>query len=131
MLYLYLANKLRELVSEELKKNFGSNSCYWRFFASNLISLFSSSVITDSSVPIGGPITIYIYIYQMSFHHQCFLGKGRSFTANSGTKAAVLLKGRSSTANSGTQDAVLLEMDRMDRCGSFPLLSTPPLSLSL
>ena len=29
------------------------------------------------------------------------LPKGRSFTANSGTKAAVLPKGRSSTANSG------------------------------
>ena len=50
-----------------------------------------------------------------------FLPKGRSFTANSGTKAAVLLKGRSSTANSGTRAAVLLGMDR---CGSFPLLST-------
>ena len=61
---------------------------------------------------------------------QCFriiiimsiLPKGRSFTANSGTKAAVLLKGRSSTANSGTRASVLLGMDR---CGSFPLLSTP------
>ena len=50
------------------------------------------------------------------------LPKGRSFTASSGTKAAVLLKGRSSTANSETQAAVLLEMDR---CGSFPLLSAP------
>ena len=38
------------------------------------------------------------------------LPKGRSFTANSGTTAAVLLKGRSSTANSGTQAAVLLGM---------------------
>ena len=48
------------------------------------------------------------------------LTKGRSFTANSGTKAEVLLKGRSSTANSGTRAIVLLGMDR---CGSFPLLS--------
>ena len=48
------------------------------------------------------------------------LPKGRSFTANSGTKAAVLFKVRSSTANSGTQAAVLLGMDR---CGSFSLLS--------
>ena len=31
-------------------------------------------------------------------HHQSVLPKGRSFTANSGTKTAVLLKGRSSTA---------------------------------
>ena len=55
------------------------------------------------------------------------LSKGRSFTANSRTKVAVLLKGRSSTANSGTQAAVLLGMDK---CGSFPLLSTS-YSLSL
>ena len=31
-------------------------------------------------------------------HHQSVLPKDRSFTANSGTKAAVLPKGRSSTA---------------------------------
>ena len=43
-------------------------------------------------------------------HHQCVLPKGRSFTANSGTKAAVLLG--------------------MNRCSSFLLLSTPH-SLSL
>ena len=30
------------------------------------------------------------------------LPKGRSFTANSGTKAAILPKGRSSTTNSGS-----------------------------
>ena len=46
----------------------------------------------------------------------------RSFTANSGTKAAVLPKGKSSTTNSGTKVAVLLGMNR---CGSFPLLSAP------
>ena len=50
------------------------------------------------------------------------LPKGRSFTANSGTKAAIPPKGRSSIANSGTQVAVLLGMNR---CGSFPLLSAP------
>ena len=50
------------------------------------------------------------------------MSKGRSFTANSGTKAAVLLKGRSSTANSETQAAVL---QGIGGCGSFPLLSTP------
>ena len=55
-------------------------------------------------------------------HHQSVLPKGRSFTANSGTKAAVLPKGRSSTANSGTKVAVLLGMNR---CDSFPLLSAP------
>ena len=32
----------------------------------------------------------------------CVLPKGRSFTANSGTKAAILPKGRSYIANSGT-----------------------------
>ena len=56
----------------------------------------------------------------MEYHHQSILPKGRSFTANSGTKATVLLKGRSSTTYSGTQAAVLLGMDRW---GSFPLLS--------
>ena len=56
-----------------------------------------------------------------------YYAKGRSFTANSGTKAAILLKSRFSTAKSRTQAAVLLGMDR---CGSFPLLSAPP-SLSL
>ena len=61
------------------------------------------------------------------YDHRTVLPKGRSFTANSGTKAAVLSKGRSFTTNSRTQVAVLL---RMDRCGSFLLLSTP-LSLSL
>ena len=35
--------------------------------------------------------------------------------------------GRSLTANSGTKVAVLLEMNRY---GSFPLLSEPPLSLT-
>ena len=45
-----------------------------------------------------------LFIYH---HHQSVLPKGRSFTANSGTKAAVLPKGRSSTANSETKVAVL------------------------
>ena len=36
------------------------------------------------------------------------LPKGRSLTANSGTKAVILPKGRSSTAMSGTKAAVLL-----------------------
>ena len=55
-------------------------------------------------------------------HHQSVLSKGRSFTANSGTKAAVLPKDRSSIANSGTKVAVLLGMDRG---GSFPLFYAP------
>ena len=54
------------------------------------------------------------------YHHQCFLPKGRCFTANAGTKFAVLSRGRSSTANSGTKVAVLLWTNR---CCSFPLLS--------
>ena len=49
------------------------------------------------------------------------------FTADSGTNAAVLPKGKSSTANSGTKVAVLLGINR---CSSFPLLFAP-LSLSL
>ena len=55
-------------------------------------------------------------------HHHHVLPKGRSFSANSGTKAAILPKVRSSIANSGTKAAVLLGMNR---CGSFPLLSAP------
>ena len=57
-----------------------------------------------------------------------FLPKGRSFTANSGTKAAVLPKGsRFSTAKSGKR---LQFYQGLNRCGSFPLLSSL-LSLSL
>ena len=37
--------------------------------------------------------------YLISTHHQTVLPKDRFFTANSGTKVAVLLQGRSSTAN--------------------------------
>ena len=44
-------------------------------------------------------------------HHHSVLPKGRSFTGNSGTKAAVLPKVRSSTANSGTKVSVLLGMN--------------------
>ena len=55
-------------------------------------------------------------------HNQSVLHKGRFFTANSGTKAAVLPKGRSSSTNSGTKVAVLLEMNR---CCSSLLLSAP------
>ena len=46
------------------------------------------------------------YDLQYRSHHQSILPWGRSFTANSGTKATVLLKGRSSTADSGTHTAV-------------------------
>ena len=48
-------------------------------------------------IPDSTLIIIIIIIIIMSVLH-----KGRSFTANSGTKAAVLHKGRSSNANSGT-----------------------------
>ena len=62
------------------------------------------------------------------YHHQSVLPKGRSFTENSGTKAAVMPKGRSSTANSGTKVTVLR---RMNSCGSFPLLSAPQSLVSI
>ena len=72
---------------------------------------------------------ICTYLIKMSLsaltglhHHQSVLPKGRSFTGNLGIKVAVLSKGRFSTANSGTKVAVLLGINR---CGSFPLLSTP------
>ena len=73
-------------------------------------------------IPLKTHIFIFMKVTSKYHHHQCFLPKSRSFTANSGTKAAVLLKGRSSTANSGTKIAVLLGIIR---CGSFPLLSAP------
>ena len=44
-------------------------------------------------------------------HHQRILLKGRSLTANSGTKVSVMLEGRSSTANSGIKTAVLPEIE--------------------
>ena len=56
---------------------------------------------------------LYIFIISV-------LPKGRSFSANTGTRAAILPKDRSSIANSGTLVAVLLGMNR---CGSFPLIS--------
>ena len=47
----------------------------------------------------------FIFIYFAMFLHQSVLPKGRSSTANSGTKIAVLLW--------------------MNRCSSFPLISAP------
>ena len=61
----------------------------------------------------------YTGFITLTVHHRCLVPKGRSFTADSGTKAAVLSKGRSSTANSETEFAVLLGMNRY---GSFQLL---------
>ena len=46
--------------------------------------------------------------------------KGRSFTANAGTKIAVMSKGRSSTVNSGTKVAILLGAVA-SRCFPHPL----------
>ena len=57
-----------------------------------------------------------------------FCPRANSFTANSGTKAALPPKGRSSTANSGIKVAVLLGMNR---CHSFPLLFAPHSLLSI
>ena len=65
-------------------------------------------------------VCVCVCVCRAYVYHQNVLPRGRSFTANSDTKVAVLFKGRSSTANSGTKVAVLLGMNR---CGSFPLLS--------
>ena len=54
--------------------------------------------------------------------NQSVLSKSKSFTANTGTKAAVLPKVSTSTANSGSKVADLLGMNRSD---SFPFLSAP------
>ena len=64
-------------------------------------------------------VTFKYYLHHHQ-HLESVLPKGRSFTANSGTKAAVLSKGRSSTANSGTNVALLLGIKSFD---SFPFLS--------
>ena len=58
----------------------------------------------------------------MKHRHQCILSKGRFFTANSDTKAAVLPKAGFPAQNSETKAAVL---QRLNRCGSFPLFSAP------
>ena len=52
---------------------------------------------------------------------------GRSFTTSAEPKVAVLSKGRSSTANSGTKVAVLLGINRR---GRFPCFPYPTLSLA-
>ena len=69
------------------------------------------------------PTTLRRHIY-----HQIVLPKGRSFTANAKTMAAVLHKGRSSTANSGTKVVVVLGISRW---GNFPLLFAPHSLISI
>ena len=71
---------------------------------------------------------MYVLFLALKFieRHRSVLPKGKSFTANAGTKVAVLLKDKSSTTNSGNKVAVLLGINR---CGNFSLLSTTPLSL--
>ena len=64
------------------------------------------------------PFLIFFNI-GLIYHHLVFCSRAQG-TENSGNKAAVWPKGKSSTANSGTKVAVLLGMNR---CGSFPLLS--------
>ena len=67
-------------------------------------------------------VTNQFSLWNCTYKLQSVLSKGRSFTANSSAKAAVLPKGMFSTANLGTKIAVLLWMNRYD---SFPLLSIP------
>ena len=69
-------------------------------------------------LPLGRTLRWYVYIF---IYHQSLLSKDRSFTENSGTKAADLPKGRSSTALRNQGWGLL----GMIRCGSFPLLSAP------
>ena len=96
------------LVFEDQWKRCAS-CCYW-------------SVYREAHLTISPPITYKMFlVYTKPHHHRrqhhSVLPNGRSFTANSDTKAAVLPKGRSSTVKSGTKVAVLLG------CCSFPLLS--------
>ena len=84
-------------------------------------------------------MSMFITVKKLCYYYQSVLPKGRSLTANSGTKAAVLHKGRSSTASSGTKVAVLPKgrssttnsgttvavLLGMNRCSSSPLLSAP------
>ena len=64
-------------------------------------------------------INKYIYIYH---HHQCFLPRGRSFTASAATKAAVLPK---ACLPLQTQEPRLQLYQGLNRCSSFLLLSAP------
>ena len=61
--------------------------------------------------------------YRIYIIIRVFCSEGRSFTANSGIKAAVLLKGRSSTANSATQAAALLGWKGAVASRCFPHLT--------
>ena len=66
------------------------------------------------------PLSRTLWLIDIDIAYTVYFIRGKSFTANSGTKAAVLPKGRSCIANSGTKVAVSLGMNR---CGSFPLHS--------
>ena len=75
----------------------------------------------ESRMDIGWIIPVPLMEAMLRFReHHRVRPKGKSFTANSETKAPVLPKGWSSISNSGTKAAVLLGMNK---CGSFPLLS--------
>ena len=122
--------KLIKIFSLKLMDQLNWNFVCYLFSKSNIYSIkiikfwqlmtISKFNRTQSQCPLTRNLSQPCNIY-MQYHH-CVLPKERSFTANSGAKAAVLLKGRSSTANSGTKVAVLLGIYR---CSRFPLLSTP------
>ena len=70
-----------------------------------------------------GPLTVRLFTHYNAIMI-CLLTSIRSFQNH---YQSILPKGRSFTANSGTRVVVLLGMSR---CGCFPLLSAPTLSLA-
>ena len=61
------------------------------------------------------------YLNLSSSSSECS-AQGQVFHCKAGTEVVILSKGRSSTANSGTKVVVL---QGINRCGSLPLLSAP------
>ena len=68
---------------------------------------------------------VWLKMINHHYQHQSVVPKGRTFTANQGTKVAVLSKDMCSTVNSGTMVAVLLGINRWvaSYCFPHPILS--------
>ena len=68
-------------------------------------------------------LKFFIYLFLVRHYHQCS-DQGQVFHSKLRLQGCILPKGRSSTANSGTKVAVSLGMNR---CGNFPCFPHPNL----